>query len=305
MSRVYRLERETLVDMHGDERRPFNELVEGIRVEVVRQEDRLLEFDLVNVDCSVANALRRILISEVPTMAVRSIVLSDNDSVFPDEFLAHRLGLVPLHVDPEMFEDAGEALTERNSLRFILSVENSGKDVLNVYSDDIRWSPLGDQRDVLGDVGFAQRVLLFKLAPKQKISAELVCTKGIGKDHAKWSPVCPATYRLMPVIEIGDVFDEEALKLQKCFSAGVIEVRPADGRMKAFVANARLDSMSREAMRHREFEGRVFIGRRADHFLFSVQSTHLNPMYLLKKAVSILIEKSRLLMDEVDCALEY
>jgi DNA-directed RNA polymerase I and III subunit RPAC1 len=31
---------------------------------------------------------------------------------------------------------------------------------------------------------------------------ELICEKGIGKTHAKWSPVCTAYYRLMPDIKI-------------------------------------------------------------------------------------------------------
>jgi len=30
---------------------------------------------------------------------------------------------------------------------------------------------------------------------------ELFCEKGIGKTHAKWSPVCTAYYRLVPDIK--------------------------------------------------------------------------------------------------------
>jgi DNA-directed RNA polymerase I and III subunit RPAC1 len=29
---------------------------------------------------------------------------------------------------------------------------------------------------------------------------DLICEKGIGKTHAKWSPVCTAFYRLLPDI---------------------------------------------------------------------------------------------------------
>ena len=31
---------------------------------------------------------------------------------------------------------------------------------------------------------------------------ELICEKGIGKTHAKWSPVCTAYYRNLPDIRI-------------------------------------------------------------------------------------------------------
>ena len=39
------------------------------------------------------------------------------------------------------------------------------------------------------------------MRPGQEIEMELECEKGIGKTHAKWSPVSTAFYRLMPHIE--------------------------------------------------------------------------------------------------------
>ncbi|KAG5858891.1 RNA polymerase I and III subunit AC40 [Encephalitozoon hellem] len=304
MSKMYKLERETVVDLHCSEAKSFEQVLNDIEINITEYTKGRLEFDLINVDCSFANALRRILCNDIPTMAVRDVLLKENESVFPDEFIAHRLGLIPLEADPEMFEFAEKELNERNSLRFVLDAKNESKDVLNVYSDDIKWIPFGGQRGTLKDVKFSSRVLMFKLARGQRISAELVCTKNIGKVHAKWSPVCPATYRLMPLIEIGDVFDEDAYKLQKCFSEGVIDVRPSDGRMKAYVNNPRLDTMSREALRHDEFKDKVFIGRRSDYFLFTINSVFLDPLYLLKKAVLILIEKSRALKNEVEDLLD-
>ncbi len=53
----------------------------SLRIEVVRKEGMELEFDLVGVDASLANALRRILISEVPTMAIEKVHLYNNTSI--------------------------------------------------------------------------------------------------------------------------------------------------------------------------------------------------------------------------------
>lgn len=45
-------------------------------------------------------------------------------------------------------------------------------------------------------------ILLAKLRPGQTISLEAHCTKGVGKEHAKWSPVATAWYRLLPEMRL-------------------------------------------------------------------------------------------------------
>ena len=54
-------------------------------------------------------------------------------------------------------------------------------------------------------------ILIAKLRPGQEIEMELFCEKGIGKTHAKWSPVCTAYYRLVPDIKFNqDIKNEDA-----------------------------------------------------------------------------------------------
>ena len=38
-------------------------------------------FELVGIDASIANALRRVLIAEVPSMAISTVFMYDNTSV--------------------------------------------------------------------------------------------------------------------------------------------------------------------------------------------------------------------------------
>ena len=72
--------------------------LEKLKIRIVSLTEEQLIFDLVGVDASIANALRRILLAEVPTMAIEMVYIESNTSIIQDEVLAHRLGLVPIKV---------------------------------------------------------------------------------------------------------------------------------------------------------------------------------------------------------------
>ena len=77
---------------------------ERFELRVVARDEEALEFDLVGIDASLANALRRILLAEVPTVAIETVYVEENTSIIHDEVLAHRLGLLPVLVDPADFD---------------------------------------------------------------------------------------------------------------------------------------------------------------------------------------------------------
>ena len=52
-------------------------------------------FSLIGIDAAVANAFRRILIAEIPTLAIEYVFVNNNTSIIQDEVLSARLGLVP------------------------------------------------------------------------------------------------------------------------------------------------------------------------------------------------------------------
>lgn len=132
-------------------------------------------------------------------------------------------------------------------------------------------------------------ILIAKLRPGQVIQLEIHCIKGIGADHAKFSPVATATYRLLPEIRIlRPILGQDAKKFAKCFPKGVIGLEKVTseeaakqgsgyeghaGEEKAVVVDPFKDTVSRECLRHDEFKDKVRLGRVRDHFIFNVEST--------------------------------
>lgn len=54
---------------------------------------------------------------------------------------------------------------------------------------------------------------------------EMICEKGIGKTHAKWSPVCTAWYRMQPDIKFNEpVLNKDAELLKKICPMGVFDI---------------------------------------------------------------------------------
>ncbi|KAI0685575.1 insert subdomain of RNA polymerase alpha subunit [Cytidiella melzeri] len=282
----------------------------NLRVKVHRLSQRSIEFDLVGVDASIANAFRRILIAEVPTLAIEHVYVWNNTSVIHDEILAQRLGLVPLNVDPALMEyrtptGINASPNDRNTIVFQLKAEcsraprGSGKEYINdeVKSGDLVWVPQGEQEVVFADKPPAptnKNIVLAKMRPGQEIDMELHATKNVGKEHAKWSPVATASYRLHPLIILNPekpIPPHLAKKFASCFSPGVVKIGK-NNKVSIDEQGMRNDSVSREVLRHEEFAGCVELKRIRDWFIFSVESEGpYEPERLLPEAVKIMREK--------------
>jgi DNA-directed RNA polymerase I and III subunit RPAC1 len=140
-----------------------------------------------------------------------------------------------------------------------------------VYSGDLEWEPKGNQEERFADNPprpVHDDIVLAKLRPGQEVEMELHCQKGVGREHAKWSPVATASYRLLPEITILEpITGQDAEDFKKCFVEGVIDVVDIDGVKTAKVVNARKDTVSREVLRHDKFNGKVRLTRVRDHFI--------------------------------------
>ena len=71
------------------------------KVEVLSIAPHVISVVLSETDTSMANTIRRIMIAEVPTLAIDLVEYHENSSVLNDEYIAHRLGLIPIRFTPE------------------------------------------------------------------------------------------------------------------------------------------------------------------------------------------------------------
>ena len=179
----------------------------------LRVENGVLYMTVTGTDISAMNALRRVAIAEVPTMAIDMVEIIKNTSVICDEMLAHRLGLVPLAADSKRFcytrdcECGGRGCV-LCSAEFGLNVKcDTAGEHVKVCAKQL--TRKGDPPRERAVQIVNPDILLARLkctgnphgfASQQEIILNAIAKKGIGKEHAKWSPVVVAVPR--PIADI-------------------------------------------------------------------------------------------------------
>lgn len=176
-----------------------------IRILDYKKEDEKLSFILKDATPVFANTLRRLIMNDVPTMAVDRVEFSKNNSVLYDEMIAHRLGLVPLKTDlksynlPEKCKCEGKGCA-RCQLKLVLKASKAGM----VYASELK------SKDPAIKPAYPD-IPVVKLLKGQSIELEATAVLGKGKNHVKWAP-CHVYYKYKPIVEItGDVQNAEAV----------------------------------------------------------------------------------------------
>jgi len=171
-----------------------------VEVRVVEKSELVARLVIEGVDVPFMNALRRVIIAEVPSMAIDDVVIIENSSMLHDEILAHRLGLIPLKTDLDTYNLPEECPCKSelgcNLCRVSLTLNAEAVDsVKTVYSGDFTSENPGVKP-------VSDRIPLIKLAPDQRLKLEAYARLGKGKDHAKWQPVSMCAYKHFPRIKI-------------------------------------------------------------------------------------------------------
>jgi len=231
------------------------------QIQITECKRDLVKFTLTDTDISVANALRRIILAEVPAMAVEIVNISENESVLFDEFLAHRMGLLPLSSHsvgdippdekrPGAFVDHKECNCFDGcpycTVEYKLDVHNTEDKVMNVTHFDmiesgkfrrdgvlehqqVRICPfpnpsLDPEKDAKEN-----GIILCKLKKDQRLKMTCHARKGIPKFHSKFMPVATSLYQYQPVVtldreEVDSLSLDQKVELVNCCPRKVFEL---------------------------------------------------------------------------------
>ena len=246
---------------------------------VIEGDGRRARILLENAHHNYANALRRAILSEVPTLAIEDVIIYENTSSLYDEILAHRLGLVPIRTDLKRFNFRDSCVCEGRgcpSCTLTLTLEVDGPRV--VYSHDLK-SPDPELTPVEG-------IPIVKLGKGQRLKLEAEAVLGRGKEHAKWQPAVVG-YKYYPVIEVNE----------KCTACGeCVEACPRDILAiedgKLVVKDIEECTICRACAQACEEEA-ISVEGDPTRFIFTIESNGaMSPVEIFREACRIISKKA-------------
>lgn len=137
--------------------------------------DSFLQIEVGPIKAPELNAIRRVLLADMRTLAIDVIKIEQNSSVMWDEMLTSRIAYVPLRCPPEMLRD------NKCVVLISLVVRNTTSKMKEVWSDDLEINTPA--------VSAQPGIRIVRLLPGQEIVLCAWARPGSGREHSKWRAV--------------------------------------------------------------------------------------------------------------------
>jgi DNA-directed RNA polymerase subunit D len=239
-----------------------------------------LSFALRETTPPFANLLRRLILENVPTLAIEEVEFKNNDSILYDEVIAHRLGLLPLTTDLKTYNLPGNCkckgkLCARCSVTLTLT-EKGPKIVYasSLKSKDPKVKPVFPETPIV------------KLLKDQKLQFIATAVLGQGKEHTKWSPA-HVHYKSIPIIEIKKDKQEVLKELKSCKGITLEETKRT---IKLINPSNTGVEIPNECMG--KIENKLELKKNNDDFIFFIESWGQLPInVIISKAIGDIHER--------------
>ncbi|MGQ4874823.1 MAG: DNA-directed RNA polymerase subunit D [Promethearchaeota archaeon] len=272
-----------------------------MNIEVLEKTEHNLVFIIEGISIEMANAIRRIILTEIPVMAIDEVIILKNDSPLYDEILAHRLGLIPLKTDLDVYRfpsdcECGGSGCPLCQVSFTCEVTNNTNSPIIIYSGDLKSN---DPKVVPVD----PNIPIIKIDKEKQIIFEAYAILGRAKDHARWQAVSNVFYRYYPIVEINNNKCNNCS--DKCIAARMCPKKIINFDEKIGIAQL-IDDYWKVCNLCRSCEDNcpenaIKTSWKENTYIFSIESDGVLPFdVLIKKTFEIFLEK----IDEFTSKLE-
>jgi DNA-directed RNA polymerase II subunit RPB3 len=186
-----------------------------------------LEFDIINIDISIINSLRRVILSEIENVAfefsptgTENINILVNTSPLHNEFLSHRLSMIPICLTADDIIDF-----DSNDYIFSLKKKNITNEIINVTTEDIQITDkngkilnhtekeqIFPKNHITKDYILLNKLKtnLFEINNGDEINITMKAIKNIAKNHSSFCPVSICSfYNIIDNDKANKVFSEK------------------------------------------------------------------------------------------------
>ena len=190
----------------------FSEYVESGPTLMNPAEGKIRAMFKLNANVTIANTIRRAIISSTPAVAFRTepaetseMSITVNTTPLVNEIISHRIGMIPISADLTTFDPA--------RYEFVLDKENTTKDMIDVYASDFQIFMKNPENPLEAPVQVptaqffppdpitGETVLITRLrpqwnrsAPNEHIKLKAKASISTGKENIRWSPVSQCSY---------------------------------------------------------------------------------------------------------------
>jgi len=159
-----------------------NDITNAI-LEITEETNEKLICSIKNIDVSIINALRRIIITEIPCYCINTVEFIKNTSVLEDYNIEQRLFLIPLKM-PLINLDEHNIDCECNYCTTILSVNITNNTLHNI---DVTTNHFTSTSEIF--FSNSDPITVAKLRPGDSLIINSHIKLGIAKFHTKWSTI--------------------------------------------------------------------------------------------------------------------
>lgn len=264
-----------------------------MKIEFLSKENNTVTLLLKETNPTEVNMLRRLIVEEVPTLAIEDVTFIKNNSALYDEIVAHRLGLIALKTDLKSYDLPSECkgkkkdedvCTKENCPHhtLLLTLKATGDDKRQKEKNGYVYAEEIESKDkAIKPVN--PKTPIVKLIKKQSIEFEARAVMGQGKDHMKFSPGL-IYYKGYPSIKVGEVKNPEAIATvcpQKVYSIKNDKLKVEDEK-KCILCKACVDASDKK----------IEVKGSDEEFIFNIEAWgQLDHDEMLLKALDVMDSK--------------